>query len=150
MSDPRFKPPSSEVLATTKAGGPPLQMRGKLALLTLIQLGLMCAGALRMLFELTSVSVLYLMGFVALMAGLGCLYIGIALLVATRVRGRRFLSASVVLQVLSVVLWHDFYLGSWQPGSAATLLLPIVLGLVIAVSGRLVPHAWLAAMGETK
>jgi hypothetical protein len=147
--DERYKPPTAVVRDPVDSVDRLREFRMKLGLATLIQLALMCLKTGPAVFELVSINGLNMLGLIALLSGHATLYVGIGLLVATRARGRHLLAVSIVLQVLSLVLWHAFYLGSWGARSIFSVLLPVLWGLGLAVVGRIVPRASLAAPGQS-
>ena len=97
-----------------------------------------CLLPLRTCFKIVDMGAAPPIGFVTLLVGLVCLYVGIVRLVATRHRRTRFLMASILLQLFTLASWRVLFLGSWSAYGAVTFLLPVALGLVIPVL------AWIA------
>ena len=138
-----FKPPEALVAdireASEFAGG----ARVGLAVATALQLAMFCLWSARHYLLLVDIGALTPIGLASLIAGLACLYIGVARLVVTRRFGARLLLASVILQLATALLWHAFFLSPWSPSGAVMMLAPLLLGFGLAVWGWLAarPHA---------
>ncbi len=82
---------------------------------------------------LTRDGLLPAIGLFPLVTGLAFFYTGLGCLVVTGLRGTRFLLMAATWFLLSLVAWHPIL--AWPSEPRFVALRPIVLGIVIAVTG---------------
>jgi len=145
-----FKPPAAAVqdvgAARTPSFAPSPVVATAFVSAALLHL-LWLSQVFRSYVVLSSDGVLWPIGLFPVVIGLLFFYAGLACLVATGLRGGRFLLMAAAWHALALVAWHSIF--AWPSDVRFAALRPIALDMVIAVAGWAVARRRRRAIRES-